>query len=229
MQKFMEGAYNALNRVIANVLRPYAISTREWIKKRRERREDKHEELITTILNWRVQGEAIVTVPNLLSVLRPFLITIAMIMQTYGVPWYFVSPIVIIALLTDKFDGAWAEIDGHTAFGEWFDPLCDKVSLIIIVMPFLGQLSHWVIFPMIGIELFLLIIALVGFTLQGLKKKENTNFRSNIFGKVKFSLQAIGILLIAFSEISFANILFAISLPFAIISIVVKAYTLSKP
>jgi phosphatidylglycerophosphate synthase len=229
MQKFMEGAYNALNRVIANVLRPYAMGTREWIKKRREHREDKREELITTIPNWSVQGEAIVTVPNLLSVLRPFLITIAMVMQTYGVPWYFVSPVVIIALLTDKFDGAWAEIDGHTAFGEFLDPLCDKVSLVIMIIPFLSELSHWIIIPMIGIELLLLIIALVGFTLQGLKKKGNTNFRSNIFGKVKFSLQAIGILLIAFSEILFANILFAISLPFALVSIAVKAYTLSKP
>lgn len=229
MQKFMEGAYNALNRVIANVIRPYAIHTREWIKKRRERREDKREELVTKILNWSVQGEAVVTVPNLLSVLRPFLITIAMIMQTYSIPWYFVSPVVTIALLTDKFDGAWAEIDGHTAFGEWFDPVCDKVSLVVMIIPFLNKLSYWIVFPMIGIESFLLIVALVGFALQGFKKKESTNFRSNIFGKIKFSIQAIGIVLIVFSEILFANILFAISLPFALISIAVKAYTLSKP
>ncbi|TSC51950.1 MAG: hypothetical protein LiPW41_717 [Parcubacteria group bacterium LiPW_41] len=229
MQKFMEGIYESLNRGLANRIRPYALSTREWIRRNRERREDKREELITKILNWSVQGEAIATVPNLLSLLRPFLVAIAMIMQTYGVPWYFVSPLIIIALLTDKFDGAWAEIDGHTAFGEFLDPLCDKISLVIMVIPFLGELWHWVIFPMIGIELSLLIIALVGFTLQGLKKKENTNFRANIFGKVKFSLQAIGIILIAFNQIFFANIVFGISIPFALASIAMKAYTLSKP
>jgi hypothetical protein len=82
---------------------------------------------------------------------------------------------------------------------------------------------------MITIELILLLIALVGLVLQGTKKKERTNFRSNIFGKTKFMLQSFGICLLALDFIEFANILFAISIPFAIASIVMKVYTLSKP
>ena len=229
MQKFMEGAYNALNRFIANGIRPYALRTKDWTKRHKERREDKREELITKILNWSIQGEAIVTVPNLLSVLRPFLVSIAAIMQSYSVPWQFVSPIIIIALLTDKFDGAWAEIDGHTAFGEFLDPLCDKLSLVIITLPFLNQLSNWIVLPMITIELILLLIAIVGLVLQGTKKKEHTNFRSNIFGRTKFMLQAFGICFLTINSIYFANMAFAVAIPFAIASIVAKVYTLSKP
>lgn len=229
MKKFMEEVYDSLNRGLANHIRPYALIAREWIRKNRERREDKREELITTILNWNVQGEAIATVPNLLSLLRPFLVAIAMVMQVYGVPWYLVSPLIVVALLTDKFDGAWAEIDGRTTFGEFLDPLCDKLSLFIMVIPFLGELWHWIIFPMIGIELSLLIVALVGFKLQKSHQNESTNFRANIFGKVKFSFQAVGIILITLNQIFFANILFGISIPFALASVAMKTHTLSKP
>lgn len=229
MQAFLENVYNAINRIIVDGIKPYAISTKKWIKMHRERREDKREELITKILNFTIQGETVVTVPNFLSILRPFLIAIAAMMQVYGVPWYFVSSLVFVALITDKFDGAWAEIDGHTAFGEFLDPLCDKISLVIILLPFIGVLSGWVVTVMITIETILLIVAIVGFALQGAKTKENTNFRSNLFGKTKFFLQSSGICLLVMEFFTLAQIAFIIAIPFAVSSLTLKIYRLAKP
>lgn len=229
MKRFLERIYFAINSAIAESIRPLALKTKEWIKKHRERREDKREELITKILNFSIQGERVVTVPNFLSILRPFLMLIAVVMQLYGIPWYLFGLVIVLALITDKYDGAWAEIDGHTTFGEYLDPLCDKLSLFIIAFPFLAQLSNWVVYIMFTIEIILLSVATVGFVLQGKNKKERTDFRSNIFGKTKFMFQSIGICLLALSSTNLANIAFAISIPLAIASIIVKVYTLSKP
>lgn len=229
MKVYMEQVYEKINHLLGNVIRPGALWARNWIQKRRNLRADRKERFIAGLLNFKIQGEEVVNVPNFFSLLRPFLVLIAVIMDLYAVPRYFTLSIIAIALATDKVDGAWAEIDGKTAFGAFLDPICDKISLFIIAIYFFNRIHYWIIFPLLTIEVMLFIIALVGFFLQGTQKKERTDFRSNIFGKVKFFIQSLGIIAIAIQFIDVANYLFLFSILFAVVSIAVKVYTLAKP
>ncbi len=225
MQKILENIHNAIDRIIGDIIRPLVLKTKEWMRIRREGKTG----LWKKILNIKVQEELVVLPPNILSLLRPFLVWIVTVMMTYQIPLFYLFLLTLIALITDKFDGAWAQIDGKTAFGAFIDPVCDKISFIIFVSHSFEKLTFWVAIVAITIDVLLFIVALVGFILQGTKKKENVRFGSNAFGKAKFFIQAAGMIAICLYLFPLANYILIISIPFAILSFFLKVYILAKP
>ncbi|MFA6407333.1 MAG: CDP-alcohol phosphatidyltransferase family protein [Candidatus Paceibacterota bacterium] len=226
---WLTNIYRFINSVFRESIKPFVPAVKAWIQRHKERREDKREDRIFRILNFRIMGEEVVTVPNVLSALRPILALLLLPMRYYGVPLTITAPIFAIALLTDKYDGVWAEQDGHTNFGEFLDPICDKIALFIFVLPDLAYLNSWIIWPLFVIELVLFTVsigAMISIHLGGLKK--STNLSSNIFGKTKFTMECVALCALAIGFIDFAGWFFAIAIPFALLSILGKAKELMR-
>ena len=220
MGAWLTAVYRFINSVFRESIKPFVPAVKEWIRRHKERREDKREERITRILNFRIADEEVVTVPNFLSALRPILAALLIPMRMYGVPLYITAPIFAVALLTDKYDGVWAELDGHTHFGEFFDPFCDKLALFLLVIPDIALLEPWIIWPLLAIEFVLFAIsvgAIISMHLGGLKK--GTSLSSNIFGKTKFMAECFALCALAVGFAGYAEWFFAFAIPFSILSI----------
>ncbi len=88
------------------------------------------------------------TVSNILSILRVLLTVPFAIVMLSGNPWarLWGGIIMVLAALTDKYDGILARKYGQTTeWGKILDPLADKVGLAVvaIVLLILGNIPVW--------------------------------------------------------------------------------------
>jgi len=144
-------------------------------------------------------------IPNKLTTIRFItipLIIIALYIQTAAAA-YFALVLLIIAWITDLFDGIIArKAKLRTKFGAFFDPFVDKilVSFVFIAMGDLGLIPIWIVILMLFRD----------YLTQGIRsmvKAEGIILKSEWSGKIKFILQM--------TTIVFATFLFALSFSFS--------------
>jgi CDP-diacylglycerol--glycerol-3-phosphate 3-phosphatidyltransferase len=127
--------------------------------------------------------------PNQVTVLRFILIPLVAYFFLIGEQgWSFA--IFIIAALTDAVDGAMARTrDQITEWGEFYDPLADKILIgtvvVLVVAKYIGPVIAIFI---IGIEAFLIIEALY------LKLTFKKRIKALTVGKVKMAMQVIAVI-----------------------------------
>jgi cardiolipin synthase len=112
---------------------------------------------------------AILTIPNLLTLLRIGAIPIFLIVLTDR---RYTEALVIFALagLTDSLDGAIARLtDTRTTLGSYIDPLADKLLLVssFLILTFLGFIPHWLAILVIIRDVIILLGFLVLFMITG--------------------------------------------------------------
>ena len=102
----------------------------------------------------------------------------------------------LLGALLDLFDGPLARTTGTVSeFGKILDPLADKLFIISVIM-IIGyeRFPHILIFLVIGIEVFLALLAIFQPLWEKIGIKRRTG--SNIFGKTKMFTQSILILVL---------------------------------
>lgn len=124
------------------------------------------------------------TIPNMLSLLRIFLIPVILLLFYYGDSHtvnYLAIPLTILAMATDFFDGYLArKLNQETELGKMLDPIADKfaIALIAIFLYFRDGFPMWLILAILLRDALILL----GATLI-IEKKEFV-IPSNIYGKL---------------------------------------------
>lgn len=126
--------------------------------------------------------ERILTVSNLLSISRIVLmipVAILLLIDDPANRWYVVA-LMIIATLTDTFDGMLArKLNQVTDFGKMLDPIADKIAICVVVVILLIQsrLPLWFVAIIILRDLLILAGGIY------IKKKKHITLQSNKTGK----------------------------------------------
>ncbi len=108
-------------------------------------------------------GDRVFTVPNVLSLLRLFLVPVVVALLLAGSDTLAVA-FFVLAALTDFLDGRLARMAGPTRFGRILDPLADRLMLssVAVVLAVRGLLPAWAVAIMVGRDLLALVGSLVG-------------------------------------------------------------------
>lgn len=223
-ESWSTNVYRTLNTRLSEMIAPLAFIVEQKLQYRKEKRDTWHSARIARVLCFTVAGEEVITVPNMLSALRPLLTLTALLpMRIYGAPTWLIATVFALAMLTDKLDGTWALLHGHTRFGEVLDPICDKLSLVIFIIPDFTHLPAIIMYALLAFEsaLFLLVIIAVYAIHLGILSHE-VRLTANIFGKVKFTTEVVAMSLLIFHAHAAAAVFFALAAPFAFASIVRK-------
>ncbi len=219
------GIYRSLNEGLGTLIAPLAHTVERKLEYWKTKRDTRHSARIARALGVMVAGEEVVTMPNILSALRPILMLFVVLpLRLFGGPTWLVALMFAVTIATDKLDGAWALIHGHTRFGEVLDPICDKLALMIFVIPDLIHLPVWITCPLLFFEaaLFTIVILAVYAIQLGILSYE-VKLTANIFGKVKFTIEVVAMSFLVFHGYTLAAVLFGIATPFACMSAVRKA------
>ncbi|PKK95760.1 MAG: CDP-diacylglycerol--glycerol-3-phosphate 3-phosphatidyltransferase [Tenericutes bacterium HGW-Tenericutes-4] len=121
----------------------------------------------------------IITIPNILTVIRFFLIPIFITLFLFGLET-FAFVVFIIAGLTDALDGYIArKYQLISNIGKVLDPLADKALRLsaVIVFVIVGVLPLWVLVLMLSFDAFLIVTSIILYN-----KKYVVS--SNIYGKL---------------------------------------------
>jgi CDP-diacylglycerol--glycerol-3-phosphate 3-phosphatidyltransferase len=122
--------------------------------------------------------------------------------------------IMLISLLSDAIDGLVARIlHQESKLGEFLDPVCDKISLAVIVITLLliNAIPFWGVIIIVLRDILILIGSFV------LLKNKAVIFRSNILGKITGAIFAVIILAFTLNLQNIGTIFLYLSIP-AIIS-----------
>ncbi len=130
---------------------------------------------------------AVVTIPNLLSLLRILLIAPMAIFVWQG-NLLLISIIVVIALASDFLDGILARrLNQISEVGKILDPLADKLAIgtILLVLYLKHQVPLWLVVVVIGRDVAILIAGLL------YARKYKFVMPSNFIGKVTANVLAL--------------------------------------
>jgi len=128
--------------------------------------------------------------PNHLTVLRFALIPVILVLLHLEYRWWALG-VFVIAMSTDFTDGAMARTrDQITTFGIYMDPIADKL-LVAAVLAWIGYeyLVVQIILAFIALEL---VLSAVG---AKILLRTGDARASNVFGKLKMTVQSIALLL----------------------------------
>lgn len=166
----------------------------------------------------------IVNPPNLITIIRIILAFVVMLLLFNQSYWLAIF-IFIIASFLDLIDGPMARALGMiTNTGKMLDPLADKILVASVLIP-LGfhNLPSWLFWSIVGLESFLIIIAILKIIIRHLPFTMAT--QANMLGKIKIILELVGAGFLIIIDISpqicrnLATILLILALPFAMGSI----------
>ena len=165
--------------------------------------------------------------PNFLSFSRIFLII--PIILFFELDYYFYSFIFfVIASLTDYFDGYFARKNNQTSeSGALLDLLADKLFVSIILLWMTYSFNHVLI--LISSMMIIsreIIISYVRLFLVS-KKKELKDFKSDLLGKIKTTLQMISLGIILISPV-ITNLFFRISVILLILTAALSWFSLIR-
>src|SRR3712207_4983984 len=115
-------------------------------------------------------GDRVVTVPNVLSLLRLFLVPVVVALLLAGSDTL-AAAFFVLAALTDFLDGRLARMAGPTRLGRILDPLADRLMLssVAVVLAVRDLLPAWAVAILVGRDL----LALVGSLVVGSKIRVN--------------------------------------------------------
>jgi len=142
--------------------------------------------------NWCLMFEKIDRhIPNILTALRVIAIPFFIICCIWHMP-VFALFIFVFACLTDYFDGYLArKYNLVTDFGKIMDPIADKLliwsALVILNIPPIRYI-HWIVTVIIVLRDIVVTLARQHYQAQGII------IPARIFGKIKTTLQMIGII-----------------------------------
>lgn len=97
-----------------------------------------------------------------------------------------------VSAFSDALDGAVARIRGEvTRFGALFDPVADKLLIIVSAFILIGNFMElWLFYFLVFVEVLILVLALVA------KYRNKIKVQSNVFGKAKMICQSLGVIAI---------------------------------
>lgn len=161
--------------------------------------------------------------PNYFTIFRfvsiPFLIVLFLLKK------YEIGLILfVISASTDFIDGALARTRNQiTKWGTKFDPIADKLLMILIAIILIAQFFPiWVPIIIVLNELMLVI----GYLL--FKKRINLKIKPNVYGKLKMIFQSVGVGLLILYILTMQSSLFEISKSLIYLSIVLSFIGLYK-
>ena len=102
--------------------------------------------------------------------------------------------IILISLLSDAVDGYLArKLHQESEAGKFLDPLCDKISLIVIVITLLiiNSIPLWGVIILVSRDILILLGSYV------MWQQKSTVFKSNVLGKITGIM--LGAILLAFT------------------------------
>jgi CDP-diacylglycerol--glycerol-3-phosphate 3-phosphatidyltransferase len=138
---------------------------------------------------------------NLITLLRALLL-IPIFLAYRSEVWGWMIGLYLLAWFTDVLDGLHARYRGQISpFGNLLDPAVDKVFVVaLLLMAAPERLSYYVIWTVVGLEIAVILMAIVLVPLAGYFK---IRFKTgaNLWGKLKMLLQglALSFLLIGLS------------------------------
>ncbi len=160
--------------------------------------------------------------------LRPNHITLFRIVMTPVVVWllffenYRVGvPLFFLVAFTDALDGTLARTRKQiTAWGAFWDPVADKILISLTVLLIVVQHIN------IYLGLLVIFVELVIITGALVRKRQGAVQHANVWGKIKMSLQVVGVLALLISLwlgvdlfIDISTGTFSLAIVFAIISL----------
>lgn len=149
----------------------------------------------------------VVTIPNILTMLRMALIPVFASFLYYGYAEGSLA-VFLIAGISDVIDGFWARRFGQeSTLGTIIDPIADKMlmttAFILLTMPnVMGPVQHlpipfWVTATVIGRDVLIITSAAAINFMTGFR-----GFRPSLLGKASTLVQVVAILLILFSAVT---------------------------
>ncbi len=224
---FVERTLLSINSVLETWFRRILVS-RIAIRERKElvgkRVRDREEQIVSALLDRQFFEGELLTVPNLFSLSRIVFGIVLLPMILYDVPAWITVSFFLVAVLTDRLDGVWARIEGETTLGAFLDPVCDKIFFLACLIGFSGTIPKSVFATLLALETVLLVIPFVALHKSFRERRgEMFDIRANMFGKMKFFLECVGIGLLFFSWNALGNGFLIAAVYFAFLSIVRKA------
>ena len=168
----------------------------------------------------RLTKKQILTIPNLLSLLRLLLIPVIMFLYLHDKQYVFAAVVIVISGITDVVDGIIArKFNMISDLGKVLDPLADKLTQIAMVICIAIKTPY--VFFLVGLliikDLFLFLLGL--FVL----KKTDTVNSSRWYGKVCTVIiyaSMFALFILPNVDPTIVGIIFSICSAFAIVSII---------
>ncbi|MDT8385830.1 MAG: CDP-diacylglycerol--glycerol-3-phosphate 3-phosphatidyltransferase [Gammaproteobacteria bacterium] len=142
------------------------------------------------------------TIPNILTMLRIMVIPVLVVVFYLPVHWAneAATALFVVAALTDWFDGYLARRLGqHSAFGEFLDPVADKLIVGVVLIMLVQDNPHWwFVIPasiIVGRE-----IAISALREWMAKIGERAQVAVSVIGKIKTTVQMIALLLLLYRD-----------------------------
>lgn len=127
----------------------------------------------------------------------------------------------LIVAFTDVLDGTMARTrDQITEWGKAYDPLADKILIAAMVFTIvLRYIDFWTSIIIIFLEIIIVSVAFA-------RKKHGGKIQANVWGKIKMSLQVLGVVILLLSIVlgwgellPLANGVLYLAIAFAIVSL----------
>jgi cardiolipin synthase len=159
----------------------------------------------------------LLTISNIITLSRlvmlPFIVYFLVMRQVY-----IAFSIMLLSLLSDAVDGFLArKLHQESEAGKFLDPLCDKISLIVILITLflIGSIPLWGLIIIILRDVLILIGSLVLIT------KKAMIFKSNFVGKITGFIFGAVILAYTINLKQLGDILMYIAIPVILISFII--------
>lgn len=160
----------------------------------------------------------LLTLPNLISLSR---LPLGLLVWKHSDSPWTVAFLFFLAMLSDLLDGMLARKTGPTLYGAILDPVCDKMFFLLCAVAYRRAFNPAVFWTLVPLEV---LIFLAPFVYLWVKKiaAGKAEFRSNIWGKSKFTFECLALAAAVPGLSALASYLLAAALFLALVSIPVQ-------
>ena len=168
------------------------------------------------------------TIPNILTLIRILLMPILVCFFSTNVSSsnYIATTIIIIACLTDFFDGWVARrFDQKSILGMIFDPIADKLLLTVVLILLIKR------YPDSTIALLSILLLAREFIVAGIREAlaiitKKASLPVSVFGKAKTTLQMISIIILVAYDSEMPFIVFQVGFNMLCIATIMSMYSM---